>query len=874
MWKKFLAVMAISGLLASSSAFAIDANPEVPQPTSSGVVTNFKVTPITFNPGKAESVKVDLTLTEAADVYAYAVNANDQVVATFANFAATPAGAVSYTWLGKVGNVSTGDALVDGSYTVKVFASQQGAIKGTGSQKVTVTSTTTPPPVNPPVNPPSSATAPEVKNLSASPSTFSASSSEDTEISFTVTKDAYLTVEVKNGTTVVKTFSDYDGNDFYKSTSTHSVNWNGTDKDGNTVADGAYTVSVKAKNDDGEHTVTTAVTVSKDCPLSDGVIEDFCTDPSQSWDPTSTELEIEFELNSDVNSLTIEAKKGNQVIEIIDVDEADDGDYQEEWDGTDDDGDYVDEGTWEITLRADGDKVTKKVTVDYDNPEFVSAFVTKESFDPSEDEITNLVFKVNTSSDVTVDLYQGSKKELTLLDEEGVKKNKWYAVSWDGTDNDGEEVDLGKDWKFKVTAENTTDQKIESVKTVEIDVEEDDVSDKKTNVTNDYTVPVIYDEDTGAYSVQLSYVLDDEAEVFAAIYEGMSSTGKEKVELLDYVAQTAGSHTIDWNVTDKNGKQLKDGIYTYKIISRTDSGQKDTEIGRFVVGNAGNYVDGPNPPNPPETAACNDGLDNDGDGYADFYGTYYYGADAGCESTEDNDEWNDVLPWPPYPTPSTCGGYSDTSKIATNNWEMCAAIEWVTTMGIFNGYADGTFGTYNNINRAEVLKVVLEAFPGAYILPKDGENQGFSDIDKDAWYMPYVRTAKFYGIMSGYPDGTAKLSNNINRVEFLKFVLESAEEFAGYSIPKYAYTNFKDVDFSDPKQDWFKDYAGVAWTMYLFDSEYDYESGKQYLRPADFVQRGEVALVLYKLYQNGVLGYEVQYDMYGYPVMPTPYPYY
>lgn len=858
MWKKFLAVMAIIGLFTTATASAVDVGGE-PGGGGNGsqVISGFAVSPASFNPGAGQTATASYTLSVASNVYVYAVSSNFDVI-EIAGTAVAPvaasAGSVTHSWNGKKPNTAAGTVVADGTYTVKAFAyNAAGSIVGFASSTVTVTST---PVVDPNV--------PHIADLKVNPLIFSASTDQTTAITFDVDKDAFLTVTVeesaKGGGVAVRSFTDYDGNDFYLGTAVHSITWNGTNNSGTVVADGEYSVKVKAQNDAGSTTETTTLTVKTDGPAASGVIEDFTISPSSVWDPTEEELQIEFELTDDVKSLTIDAKKGNSVIEILDDEFVDEDDYEESWDGTDDDGDYVNEGDWQIILRADAYTVTKTVKIEYEKPDITNAFVTKDSVDPSEDEFTNLVFKVDAASEVTVEVYKGSKKEATLWDEVEVKKNSWYAVKWDAME-DGEEVDEGQDWKFKITAENGVDNDVEDVQTVELDVEDDEVSDKKSNVTNDYTEPVVFDDESDE-SMTVYYCIEGDADVFLAIYEGASTTGKAEIELLDYVAQDAGCHSVQWNGRDEDNKKLKDGVYSYKLVSRASGNHKDTEVGKFAVGNSGD-VDQPEPPKPPQPPAvsqCSDGLDNDFDGTIDYYGVPGYAYDLGCDSPEDDDESDDYV-LPPEPPVATCGGYWDTNYLSYADYETCAAIEWATVSGIFNGYADGSFAPNNTINRAEVLKVVIEAFDGAVLLPLDGSNQGFWDVDTDSWYMPYVRTAKFYGMLHGYPDGSARLWNNINRVEFLKFVLEAAEQFAGYYIPTYNFSYYVDVNVTDPSQSWFKDYAGVAYDYMLFNEKY--VGNSYYLEPGALVTRGEVALLLYRMSSNGLLGgYYYDYPMY------------
>lgn len=804
MWKKFLAALAILGLFSMSTASALTV-PAVPGDghTTPDYISNFTVTPASFNPGAQQLATIGLTLSSNADIYIYALDGSYNFY-TIEGSATVPTPTVSgnktYQWYGRAGNTSTGSVLPNGSYKIYAFASVQGRMVDSAGETVAITSTSVVPPVT---------DDPVISNLAVEPLTFDAETGEDTEISFDVNQDAYLTVVVQKDTVILRNFSNYSGDDWYLTSANHSISWNGKDNNGNAVADGLYTVTVTATNTNGVDIESTRVTVDTVGPSTSGAIRDFSIDPSGTWDPTDEPLEIQFELTRSVNSLRIDAIKSGRVIEILDDTDADDDDYTETWDGTDDDGDYVENGTWQIVVRADGDTVSKNINLQYEQPTITEAFVTKTSIDPSEYEYATLVFKVSASSEVTVDVYQGNKKEFTILDEETVKKNKWYSVDWNGIDEDGDYVEEGQNWKFKITVENPVDDDINDMETVEINVEEDEVSDNKSNITNDTISPVIYDD--AAYAeVYFNYEIDEAAEVFLAVYDGTSTSGNAEIELLDYVSQEAGSHNVAWNGRDDKGKTLKDGIYSYKLITKANGNHKDTEVGKFVVGNSGEFVT-PEPPKPPK------------------------------------------------PDGAYCGGYYDTQYLPEG--ELCDALTWATDAGIVNGYRDGTFGPNNYINRAEVLKVVFEALSsttgGVTILPLDGTNQGFWDIpDTHAWYMPYVRTAKFYGMIQGYIDGSAGLDKHVSRAEVLKFALEGAESFAGYNIPAAPYGGYADVNIND----WFSRYAGVSYSFVLFDDTYGV-NGSIVLNPNLAVTRSEVIKMLYRMNNNGILtgGYVTPY---------------
>jgi hypothetical protein len=135
------------------------------------------------------------------------------------------------------------------------------------------------------------------------------------------------------------------------------------------------------------------------------------------------------------------------------------------------------------------------------------------------------------------------------------------------------------------------------------------------------------------------------------------------------------------------------------------------------------------------------------------------------------------------PTGLECAGFSDLLRTDP----VCPAVTYVVSKGIFEGYPDGTFGANKIINRVETTKVTLIGF-NKTILAADGSMLGFSDVDPAAWYMSYVRTAKSLGVLEGYLDGTLKPAQQINRVEMLKvFFNTSGIDLSGVVVNSAPY---------------------------------------------------------------------------------------
>lgn len=114
--------------------------------------------------------------------------------------------------------------------------------------------------------------------------------------------------------------------------------------------------------------------------------------------------------------------------------------------------------------------------------------------------------------------------------------------------------------------------------------------------------------------------------------------------------------------------------------------------------------------------------------------------------------------------------FSDVTSSSSNY----QAINYLKENGIVNGYGDGTFKPLNKINRAEFLKIVMEASENLNskaleVAPHDGFTNCFSDV-KAQWFATYVCLATKMGLVKGYDDGTFKPEKEINFAEASKII--------------------------------------------------------------------------------------------------------
>jgi hypothetical protein len=158
------------------------------------------------------------------------------------------------------------------------------------------------------------------------------------------------------------------------------------------------------------------------------------------------------------------------------------------------------------------------------------------------------------------------------------------------------------------------------------------------------------------------------------------------------------------------------------------------------------------------------------------------------------------------------------------------AIEFVRKYAIFGGYQNCTFRGNNNINRAELTKVIIEGL--GYQTNLSG-GPHFSDVASDTWFYEFVETAYNNFVIGGYPDGTFKPQNNVNRAELAKIFVNAS----------LLHSQLDTVTASDlctgmSNNEWYSKYFAVLVKNGIVD-KFD-------CRPADLATRTEVAQMFFK----------------------------
>jgi len=196
--------------------------------------------------------------------------------------------------------------------------------------------------------------------------------------------------------------------------------------------------------------------------------------------------------------------------------------------------------------------------------------------------------------------------------------------------------------------------------------------------------------------------------------------------------------------------------------------------------------------------------------------------------------------------------FSDVSA----DYEYAEAIDFLKEAGVVEGYSDGTFRPKNFLNRAEFTKIVVAGTSQSF---EEATESPFPDVPLGKWYTDYVAYVAHWGFVSGYPDGTFRPEQQINKAEALKIL----GELVGWELKlSSAETTFEDVDFDG----WYGKYLAYAIDKNIID---DY--GK-YFNPTMFITRGQLSEYLYRDYIVREYGLDRYDSRYGGAAIAPPEP--
>ncbi|MCD6109669.1 S-layer homology domain-containing protein [bacterium] len=224
--------------------------------------------------------------------------------------------------------------------------------------------------------------------------------------------------------------------------------------------------------------------------------------------------------------------------------------------------------------------------------------------------------------------------------------------------------------------------------------------------------------------------------------------------------------------------------------------------------------------------ACNNGLDDDGDGKID------YPSDPGCQFITDNDETDPVAGGRPpnYSHGGDNGSGEELCVVPFDDTEGHWAKRYIDELfcaGIVSGRSKYKFVPNGGATRAEVTKIALlmNEFNIDESLKPD-----FSDVGIDHWAYNIIANGEDSKIIEGYEDGYFRPNQKVTRAELAKIFLLAS----GFTIPDKVSYSFPDV----PDYAWYYKVVSYAFSLDIVSG---YADGL--FKPDQEITRAEVAKI-------------------------------
>jgi uncharacterized protein YkwD len=155
--------------------------------------------------------------------------------------------------------------------------------------------------------------------------------------------------------------------------------------------------------------------------------------------------------------------------------------------------------------------------------------------------------------------------------------------------------------------------------------------------------------------------------------------------------------------------------------------------------------------------------------------------------------------------------------------EYYDSVSYLSDKDVVEGYGGDEFKPENKINRAEFIKILIEA---AFDDIPPATEECFTDVSTELWYAPYVCYAKQQNIVGGYEDGTFLPEKNINFAEAAKIIVRSLS-----------------IESSEPAgSEWYSEF-----TEALLNKNYVPRTINYYVEE---IIRGEMAEIVYRAMEN------------------------
>lgn len=184
------------------------------------------------------------------------------------------------------------------------------------------------------------------------------------------------------------------------------------------------------------------------------------------------------------------------------------------------------------------------------------------------------------------------------------------------------------------------------------------------------------------------------------------------------------------------------------------------------------------------------------------------------------------------PQKPTTGDNTDSKTEFTDmasHWSK-TYVDSLVSKGILNGYTDGTYRPQNNVTRAELAKIIVEAFD----ITASGSIP-FADVSDDAWYANYVDAASAKGVVAGY-NGRFNPNESVSRQDAALMVYRAMRSVYQFGSSEAPFADKSDI----------ADYAINAANA-LYEAGVLQGDTMGSFRPLDNLTRAEIAAIIFRV---------------------------
>jgi hypothetical protein len=173
------------------------------------------------------------------------------------------------------------------------------------------------------------------------------------------------------------------------------------------------------------------------------------------------------------------------------------------------------------------------------------------------------------------------------------------------------------------------------------------------------------------------------------------------------------------------------------------------------------------------------------------------------------------------------------SDVGRSHWAF-GYVEAIAEAGLTSGFPDGTYRPTDLVNRAQMAVFLLKGIHGAsYIPPTPDGSHPFSDISGH-WAEAWIEQLYDEGLTAGFPDNTYRPADNVNRAQMAVLLLV-AKYGGGYTPPSPNGSH----PFTDISGHW-----AEAWIEQLYDEGITAGFPDGTFRPGENVNRAQMAVFL------------------------------